>query len=264
MEPKTIAKFYRIMIGFHFVLFFMVTIGYLSMPDSRGVDLSSWAGVVVVIGVLQMLLDWIVSCKVKETRRVLVRTVFMLLEGWAALFCTVMLNLLFYFSSPRKTVELDAIVAIFAVGLITIIVFELIRVRNKMSDIGFVGDFNECEREVVLLWKKRGFVSLRNSSSLARWNDKLLNYIVMSVAPIGMGGVIVSTRFLANSAGPVYVCFFITILITPITYTFWSRAAINLYVNLYKILQVELRTGKPVVYDKYPDVFRGLIGSDEF
>ncbi|TDR80639.1 hypothetical protein DFP86_104138 [Paludibacterium purpuratum] len=246
------------------MMFLIQVAAFGGMAFSGGENLKHFTLLILMLWGVQLLLDWVVVRFVKETRRVLLRAFFMLLEGWVWLFFSLSINLLFYFFSPHKTSELKAAVATLLTGLLCIIISELMRVHQKMKAIGFDADFREGEREVVMLWKKRGFISARDNSVLAHWNYRILNYMLMLVAPLGMGGIFLATRLLANATGAMAICYVEALLMTPLTYILWSRAAINLYVNLYKPLRLELRTGKPVVYDKYPDTFRGLIGGDEF
>jgi len=264
VEKISIPRFFKISIAGHSLFFFIIVGAYGGMSLSGGPWLFNFTLITCAVWCFQLLVDFVVLKLVKETRRVLVRTLFMLLEGWVWLFWGSAMSLLFYFFSPHETSALKIVVVIWMIGLFAVVLSELMRVHNAMKIIGFDKDFKEGEHEVVFLWKKRGFVTARKTSTIARWNSNALNFIMIFVAPIGMGGVVIATHLLVNATGPMVICFLLAILATPIAYTFWSHAAINLYVNLYKILQVELRTGKPVVYDKYPDVFRGLIGSDEF
>lgn len=252
------------MLAGHSVLFFLMATPYAAFSTSDGVNLNNFAIFNIFLWAIQMLIDWCVYHFAKETRRPLIRAFYMCLEGWVTLYSTLAISLLFYFFAPKKNIGFEISAFILVAGLLFMIAAELIRVKNKIRETDFDNEFKEEKNEIVLSWKKHGFISTHNASAIARWNDKILIRILMVLAPLGMGGVMIATRLLQNSSGNMAICFLLAILMTPVTYIFWSRAAINLYVNFYKPLQVELRTGKPVVYDKYPDVFRGLVGTDEF
>lgn len=115
-------------------------------------------------------------------------------------------------------------------------------------------EFIEFDDRVEMRWERKTDIEappISNATLLGQvWNRHGLK-LVLAIAPLSGAGYATS-RLLDHAGGDEAVLLFLAVLGVPLCIAMLSKLACGAYLNVYKVLQVERRTGKPVLFDQIP------------
>ena len=115
-------------------------------------------------------------------------------------------------------------------------------------------EFIEFDDRVEMRWERKTDIEtspITEATLLGRlWNRHGFK-IIVAIAPLSSAGYATS-RLLDEAGGPEAVLLVLAVLGMPLCIYLLSQLACGAYLNVYKVLQVERRTGKPVLFDHIP------------
>ena len=115
-------------------------------------------------------------------------------------------------------------------------------------------EFIEFDDHVELRWERKTDIEappVSNATLLGRlWNQHGWKIAVL-IAPLSGAGYAMS-RLLEHAGGDEAVWLVLAVLGMPLCIATLSKLVGGAYLNVYKVLQVERRTGKPVLFDHIP------------
>ena len=202
-------------------------------------------------------LVWYACSKLLRTpRRVIVIVLFLWVLGIPPLVTTIGFLAAGYFvlipQSPL--VRAFQFVTIALAGLVWIGI-ELQGLRERVVAKRYMErEFIEFDDHVEMRWERKTDIEappISNSTLSGRvWNRHGLK-LVLAIAPLSGAGYATS-RLLEHAGGDEAVLLFLALLGVPLCIAMLSKLACGAYLNVYKVLQVERRTGKPVLFDHIP------------
>ncbi len=115
-------------------------------------------------------------------------------------------------------------------------------------------EFIEFDDHVEMRWERKTDIEappISNATLLGRvWHRHGLK-LLLAIAPLSGAGYAMS-RLLEHAGGDEAVLLFLAVLGVPVCIALLSKLVCGAYLNVYKVLQVERRTGKPVLFDHIP------------
>lgn len=115
-------------------------------------------------------------------------------------------------------------------------------------------EFIEFDDHVELRWERKTDIEappVSNTTLLGRlWNQHGWKIVVV-IAPLPGAGYAMS-RLLERAGGDEAVWLVLAVLGMPLCIATLSKLVCGAYLNVYKVLHVERRTGKPVLFDHIP------------
>lgn len=116
-------------------------------------------------------------------------------------------------------------------------------------------EFIEFDDHVEMRWERKTDIEappISNATALGRvWNRHGLK-LVLAIAPLSGAGYATS-RLLEHAGGDEAVLLFLSVLGLPLCLYMLSKLVCGAYLNVYKVWQIERKTGKPVLFDEIPE-----------
>jgi hypothetical protein len=118
-------------------------------------------------------------------------------------------------------------------------------------------EFIEFDDHIEMRWERKTNIEpppISDATLLGRlWNRHGLK-LLLAIAPLSGAGYATS-RLLMHAGGDEAVLLFLAVLGVPLCIAIFSKVVCTGYLNIYKVLQMELKTGKPVIFDHIPEEY---------
>jgi hypothetical protein len=244
------------MLGAMWIAFGLASaLGSWAFLDSLGKNLA-YPIIVLILGVLGGLLLILVSKQLKTPRRVFL---------WAALVGALIappiLSLLgfagfaFILLTPGGTISRELFWSCATIGTCLWISIDLRDLRARINATRYIErEFAEFEDRIEMRWERKTNIAAL-ATSHATFLGRLWNLygfkILIAIAPFSAAGYATS-RLLQHAGCPYGVLLLLAALGAPLSIWVVSQLVCGAYLNIYKIWQMEQKTGKHVVFDHIP------------